>query len=397
MRPRLLVTLSDKAEPADNGKRLRAAAAVRALAEVGDLDVVLLHLDDPLDVRPLPPDVPTHHWSVLRKKRRSLPAAALRMLLRLLPLQIAAIDWTEMRAEISRLRPQTSDLVWFGSLDHFVVLRDLIGDTPAVVDYDGVEPAKIKAFLAVAPRDLPGQLMRAKARVEQVFWRRLERLAKHRSAALIVCSDPDVRRLGGPNTFAVPNTYPDPGPAARRMNGGPPEFLMIANFGYKPNIDAAYFAARQVLPALRRALPDAVIHLAGHESARYLSDLRDVPGIRLSGPFPEVRPLLENATAVIAPIRYGGGTRLKIIEAWAYRVPVISTVLGAEGLNATDGAELLLADTKEAFADACVRVACESGLWEKLATAGRHEYESAHRPTAAECAIAELLGAVLQR
>jgi glycosyltransferase involved in cell wall biosynthesis len=170
---------------------------------------------------------------------------------------------------------------------------------------------------------------------------------------------------------------------------------MIANFGYKPNIDAAYFAAREVLPALQRALPDAVIHLAGHQSGRYLSELRALAGIRLTGPFPEVRPLLENATAVIAPIRYGGGTRLKIIEAWAYRVPVISTVLGAEGLNATDQAELLLADTREAFAAACVRVACEPGLWEKLAIAGRHRYEAAHRPAAAESAIAELVGAVL--
>ena len=82
---------------------------------------------------------------------------------RLLPLQIAAIDWTEMRAEIGGLRPRTADLVWFGSLDHFVVLHDLIGDTPALVDYDDVEPAKIKAFLAVASPDLPGRLMRAKA------------------------------------------------------------------------------------------------------------------------------------------------------------------------------------------------------------------------------------------
>jgi glycosyltransferase involved in cell wall biosynthesis len=396
MRPRILVTLSDKAEPADNGKRLRAAAAVRALAEVGDLDVVLLHLDHPLDIRPLPADVPTHHWSVLRKKRRSLSAAALRML-RLLPLQIAAVDWTEMRAEISRLRPRTSDLVWFGSLDHFVVLRDLIGDTPAVVDYDDVEPAKIKAFLAVAPRDLSGQLMRAKARVERLFWRRLERVAKRRSAALIVCSDLDVQRLAGPNTLAVPNTYPDPGPAARRVKGGPPEFLMIANFGYKPNIDAANFAAREILPTLRRALPDAVIHLAGHESDRYLTELRGLPGIRLTGAFPEVRPLLENATAVIAPIRYGGGTRLKIIEAWAYGVPVVSTTMGAEGLHPTDGTDLLLVDAAYDFATACIRVTCDPELRRQLSYAGRLRYEAAHRPAAGERAVAELLNELFSR
>ena len=318
-------------------------------------------------------------------------------MLRLLPLQIAVIDWTQMRAEISELRPQMADLVWCGSLDHFVMLRDLIGDTPALVDYDDVEPAKIKAFLAVAPRDPPGRLMRAKARIESVLWRRLERAAKRRSQALIVCSDLDVERLGGPNTVAVPNTYPDPGPPARRVKRGPPEFLMIANFGYKPNIDAAYFAAEEVLPALRRALPDAVMHLAGHESSRYLAELRKISGVRLTGAFAQVGPLLESTTAVIAPIRYGGGTRLKIIEAWAYGIPVVSTTIGAEGLHATDGADLLLADGADDFATACVRVTSDPSLQRQLSYAGRRRYEAAHRPAAAERAAAELLNELLQK
>ena len=181
--------------------------------------------DQPLDARPVPADVSVHHWSIVRKKRRSLPAAALRMMLQLLPLQTAVLDWAEMRAEIVRLGPESFSLVWFGALDHFVVLRDLVPDIPAVVDYDDIEPAKIAAFLAVAPRDVPGQVMRAKARVERVFWRRLERLAKRHCAAVIVCSDHDVHRLGGGRTVAVPNTYPDPGvtaqPSPRRRTGIP--------------------------------------------------------------------------------------------------------------------------------------------------------------------------------
>src|SRR5829696_2404623 len=255
-RPRILVTLTDRTEPADNGKRLRAAANLRALARVGDLDVVLLHFDQPLDVRPVPPDVPTDHWSVVRKQRHSLPEAAFRML-RLLPLQIAAVDWMPLRAEIIKLTQRHWDLVWFGSLDHFAVLRDLIGDVPVVVDYDDVEPAKTDAFLEVAPRDPAGRGMRVKARVERVFWRRLERLAQERAAAVVVCSDLDVRRLGGRRAVAVPNTYPDPGEAVPLEAPADPEFLLIANFGYKPNIDAARFVTQDVLPVIRRALPNA--------------------------------------------------------------------------------------------------------------------------------------------
>jgi glycosyltransferase involved in cell wall biosynthesis len=396
MRPRILVTLTDRAEPADNGKRLRVAAILRALANVADLDVVLLHLDHPLDVRPVPAEVPTQHWSVARKRRRTLPVAALQML-RLLPLQIAAVDWTTMRAEISRLRPRSWDVVWFGSLDHFAVLRDLVAGIPTIVDYDDIEPAKIKAYLDVAPRDLSGRVMRTKARVERVFWRRLERLAQRHSAALIVCSDLDVERLGGQRTVAVPNTYPDPGvtaalPAARANQ----EFLLIANYGYKPNIDAAHFVAREVLPTVRRVVPHAVVHLAGHQSEHYLADLCKVPGVRLTGSFSDVRPLLNGATAVIVPVRYGGGTRLKIIEAWAYSMPVVSTTLGAEGLRARSGSDILIADSAEEFAAACVKVASQPQLRTQLASAGRRHYEAAYRPVVAEQAIADLLRTVLQ-
>ncbi len=296
-----------------------------------------------------------------------------------------------MRAEIVRLGAESWDLVWFGALDHFAVLHDLVADVPAIVDYDDIEPAKIAAFLAVAPRDVPGRVMRAKARIEWVLWRRLERLAKRQCAAVIVCSDLDVRRLGGPHTVAVPNTYPDPGPIAHPSAERAPEFLMIANYGYKPNIDAGRYVARDVMPLVRRVLPRAVVHLAGHESGRYLSDLRQISGIRLTGAFPLVRPLLESATAVIAPVRYGGGTRLKIIEAWAHSVPVVSTTMGAEGLGARSGADLLLADRAEDFAAACVRVACDPELRSRLSVAGRQRYEMAHRPAAAERAIADLL------
>jgi glycosyltransferase involved in cell wall biosynthesis len=396
-RPRLLVTLPATGEPADTGKRLRAAATIRALARFADLDVVVLSADQPLDARPVPADVSVHHWSIVRKKRRSLPAAALRMMLQLLPLQTAVLDWAEMRAEIVRLGPKSFSLVWFGALDHFVVLRDLVPDIPAVVDYDDIEPAKIAAFLAVAPRDVPGQVMRAKARVERVFWRRLERLAKRHCAAVIVCSDRDVHRLGGWRTVAVPNTYPDPGVTAQPSPGAEPEFLLIANYGYKPNIDAARFVARDVLPAVRRVLPNAVVHIAGHESVRYLADLRNIPGIRLTGAFPDVRPFLNGATAVIVPVRYGGGTRLKIIEAWAYSMPVVSTTLGAEGLGARSGVDILLADSADDFAAACVRVASERHLRTQLASAGRRHYESAYRPVVAEQAIAKLLTTVLER
>jgi hypothetical protein len=313
-------------------------------------------------------------------------------------LQTAVLDWAEMRAEIVRLGPESFSLVWFGALDHFVVLRDLVPDIPAVVDYDDVEPAKIAAFLAVAPRDVPGQVMRAKGSGgagpsgEGSSGWPSDTAQRSSCAVTTTC----IGSVAG-ERWPVPNTYPDPGVTAEPSPGAQPEFVLIANYSYKPNIDAARFVARDVLPTVRRVLPNAVVHIAGHESVRWLADLRNIPGIRLTGAFPDVRPFLNGATAVIVPVRYGGGTRLKIIEAWAYSMPVVSTTLGAEGLGARSGVDILLADSADDFAAACVRVASERQLHTQLASAGRRHYESAYRPVVAEQAIAKLLTTVLER
>jgi glycosyltransferase involved in cell wall biosynthesis len=395
-RPRALVTLPEPAAPTDTGKRLRASAMVRALGAVADLEVVVLHADHPLDLRPVPDDVPVGRWVVVRKRRFGRLRAVARMV-RGLPWQAALQDWTGPRAEVARLATAGYDLVWFGALDHFVLLRDLLPGVPAVVDYDDVEPVKLRAYLAVAPRDLRGRLRRVKARVDAVAWRRFERLAARHAEAVVVCSDLDLARLLSARGVAVPNTYPDPVTVRQRVPAGPAELLMIANYGYVPNVDAARFAVDEVLPAVRRVLPDACLHLAGRGADVYMGDLATVDGVRVTGTVPAVRPLLDAAIGVIAPVRYGGGTRLKIIEAFAHGVPVVSTTLGAEGLRVTDGVDVLLADDGSALAEACVRVATDMALNERLARAGRRLYEAEYQPAVADRIVADLVRTVLAR
>jgi glycosyltransferase involved in cell wall biosynthesis len=394
-KPRVLVTLTEPAVPADTGKRIRAAAMVRALSGMAELDIMLLHRNYPAGQRPVSADIPTRYWSVVRKSRVNQAKALLKTVSGL-PYQIALQDWSKGREEILLRRSVGWDLVWFGSLDHFVMLRDLITECPCIVDYDDVEPEKIRAFLAVAPRDVRGRIRRTKVRIETIFWRQLERLADRHCAAILVCSDLDVQRLGLRRGVAVPNTYPDPGTTVRRLKNDP-EFLMIGNFHYGPNVDAASFMVECVLPRLRRTLPNAVVHFAGHAANEYLHSMTGVPGLKISSNVSEVRSLLEAATAVIAPIRYGSGTRMKIIEAWAHGVPVVSTHFGAEGLGGSNGVDIILADEPGDFAAACERLAVDATLREKVAGGGRSMYESAYRPEAAEVAIAHILKCALER
>jgi glycosyltransferase involved in cell wall biosynthesis len=89
--------------------------------------------------------------------------------------------------------------------------------------------------------------------------------------------------------------------------------------------------------------------------------------VSLAGVVDDVRPLIASASVSLAPIRVGGGTRLKILEAMALRAPVVATSKGAEGLDVRDGEHLLIADTPEAFADATIRLLKEPGLRERLA------------------------------
>jgi glycosyltransferase involved in cell wall biosynthesis len=121
--------------------------------------------------------------------------------------------------------------------------------------------------------------------------------------------------------------------------------------------------------------------------------LSDREGIEVIGTVADVRRWYEKATACIVPLRIGGGSRLKILESFAMGCPVVSTSVGAEGLNVVDGETLLLADTPEDFVQQCVRVMGDEELSRKLAENGRRLVEAAYRWDA----LAERLNRYLER
>src|SRR5205085_9298345 len=133
------------------------------------------------------------------------------------------------------------------------------------------------------------------------------------------------------------------------------------------------------LPIIRKKLPRCSLAVVGRKPSRALEALSTQDSsIRVTGTVPDVRPWLWDSKAVIVPLRIGGGTRLKIYEAMAARAPVVSTSIGAEGLEISPDENILIADTPEAFADACIRLISNNGARNRIAAAAWQNVSSRH-------------------
>jgi glycosyltransferase involved in cell wall biosynthesis len=151
----------------------------------------------------------------------------------------------------------------------------------------------------------------------------------------------------------------------------PHSMVFTGSMDWLPNEDAIQYFTREILPLVKRRVPDATLTVVGRNPYASLLELskRD-PSVIVTGRVDDVRPYMDRAAAYVVPLRIGGGTRLKIYEAMAMEKPIVSTTVGAEGLPVRDGAELLLADTPQAFADAVVRVLTDERLAHELGARG---------------------------
>jgi glycosyltransferase involved in cell wall biosynthesis len=124
---------------------------------------------------------------------------------------------------------------------------------------------------------------------------------------------------------------------------------------YAPNVEAVLRFTRSILPRIRAELPDVVLEVVGRAPT---SEVRALAArhLHVTGEVPEVRPYLETAAALVVPLRIGGGTRLKIVEALALGTPTVSTTIGAEGLGLVHGEHLALADDDAAFSRATLEL-----------------------------------------
>ena len=133
----------------------------------------------------------------------------------------------------------------------------------------------------------------------------------------------------------------------------PQDLLFLGSFGHSPNAEAARWLIEQIFPLLKRQYPDCRLLLVGSRPTREMREAAKCDRqIIVTGEVPDVRPYLTSASIMVVPLLKGSGTRFKILEAFASRLPVVSTTKGAEGLNVRDGEHLLIRDKTEAIVEA---------------------------------------------
>lgn len=207
-------------------------------------------------------------------------------------------------------------------------------------------------------------------REERAIWRKFDAccLTSERDERMLCRDRPSTR------TAVVPNGADT---AYFRPQAAPPEPMTIAFFGqisYYPNTDGLLFFLREVMPRLKQTQPRVRLLIIGLSPPDVISAYEGEDVI-ITGVVDDIRPYLERASVIIAPLRIGGGTRLKILEAMAMGKPVVSTRIGAEGIDVTDGQDILLADSAEDFAARVAQVLDDPALARRLGVAARELIE----------------------
>jgi glycosyltransferase involved in cell wall biosynthesis len=133
------------------------------------------------------------------------------------------------------------------------------------------------------------------------------------------------------------------------------DFVFVGSMDWLANVDGVLYFVREILPLIRRRRPGATLAVVGRKPSPEIQKLAaDDAGVTVTGTVPDVRPYLWESRVSIVPLRIGGGTRLKIYEAMAARSPLVSTSIGAEGLEYTDGENIRIADSAAEFAEQCL-------------------------------------------
>ncbi len=217
-----------------------------------------------------------------------------------------------------------------------------------------------------------------------VQWQKLlryERRVIRAHDATAAVSDVDARALNQivptQKIFVVPNGVdtkeyaPSDGASVKLSSRHSCDLVFTGKMDYRPNIDAALWFADEILPRVREQLPDARFVIVGQSLHARLQSLARRDAVMLTGRVDDVKPYIARACVYVAPLRMGGGTRLKVLQAMAMAKPIVSTTLGCDGIAVQHGREVLLADTSTAFADAVIRLARDASLQHELGANAR--------------------------
>jgi glycosyltransferase involved in cell wall biosynthesis len=262
-------------------------------------------------------------------------------------------------------------------LTPYVTAAPPLPDTKTVLTFHNLHFVQEKRIAAIEPnrgvrlwRELNARRMR---RYEPAVAARFDRTVTVTEAerTLLLDHAPDLTVDVLPNGVDTQALRPLPAPS------GKPAIVFVGTLSYLPCADAALWLARTILPLARRRFPDLELWIVGRQPPPQVLALAG-EGVFVTGAVDDVAPYYERAAVAVVPLQAGGGSRLKILEAMSLGRPVVSTRLGAEGIEATPDKHILLADDAQGFADAIGRLLVDQALSDAIVRDARQFVEDHH-------------------
>jgi len=392
---RILAILLSPPVPATAGHRVRNRSLLRALALEGHQVTVLAFAS--------PPEIasPSREFAKLCRKYHLLSSPESSMRGRLLA-TFASKPYGALRLTTPAMKALVLEHLSTGRFD--AVLCDdcyLAGNipeqnrVPVVLNKHDITCRIVRQFAAGEPNPLK----KCYAFLEAGKIQRLESAICASVQAVAVCSARDgelLRELSpAARVFVVPNVVEVDKYSPSSYHDGN-SVLFVGAMDWLPNQDGAEFLIHEILPRLRQLVPTVRIILAGRNpSQAMLRRYAEFPDVRFTGTLNDLRPIIARSSVCVVPLRIGSGTRLKILEAAAMAKPIVSTRLGAEGLDLRHGHEILLEDQPRAFAEAIAQLLTNPAQALALGTAARIAVEQQYSIPALQRQLRQLF-AVLQ-
>lgn len=377
---RVLFLSPRQAWPINSGAKLREYHLARQLASEAEVTILSFAaesdaLRDGLSF--------CHHVETVPPPPRYTPWKLALGLLSGRPLPIINYTTPEMRHALAKLlREKQFDIVQIegtNMADYVSQIQQAPGSPRVVYDWHNIE-SELMLRYAEQTSSLPRKFY---ARHTAHLLETVERDMLRSGSAHLVCSVREQQALQqlAPNApihvvangvdtgyFQMPTSPNRSGSAENRI-------LFVGTMDYHANIVAASAFAYEVWPRLHASMPHLRLTLVGANPTAEVRALAGIPGIEVTGTVPDIRPYYETAVASIVPLKTGGGTRLKILEAMAAGVPVISTAVGAEGLAVRHGENILIAESSEEWISALIRLRDDPAFARNLSHGARNTVE----------------------
>lgn len=359
--------------PPDYGGRIATWNHLRADARHADVGLVTLveEMPDEITLRELR-KVCDYVRCVRRPRNHDGPLGMLRALLSGYPVNLARYRWESFAREIATAVDEWPPDVVVAQHLHMAPFPLRVPRVARILRHHNVDSSLVYRLGATTPNPITGALLRQLAgqvrRDEQRHCPRFDRcvMITEDDALLLRRHVPEARTVVLPTGLAMD----DYAPAVLPSPGTPLRLVTAGSLIFRPTAEGLLEFVREAWPIIRRRHPDATFRVIGHCPPGVRAEL-ERNAVEVMGRVPEVRTSLDRAHAFIVSLRAGSGLRIKVIEAFAFGVPVVSTTLGAEGIPATPGEHLLLADEPAAQADAIERLYTDAVLSARMREAAR--------------------------